>query len=129
MPASSIERSLKEGLIQPTRVTEMLQTQDWLSTESFYKKKETFSPQKSEVSADKGEPFERFPRMFSESPMRGFRRGYYAPWTRSNFELNQYLTPTDNKSVKQLMREGAYLGRNEQESVSETASQNQTTLR
>jgi len=101
----SIERSLKEGLIQPTKVTEMLQTQDWLGTESLYRQKEAFSPGKAEVGAEKGEPFERFPRMFSESPVRGFRRGYYAPWTKSHFDLNQHLTPTDNRSAKQLMRE------------------------
>lgn len=83
----------------------MMQTQDWLSTESLYRQKEAFSPGKAGEKAEEGQPFERFPRMFSESPVRGYRRGYYAPWTRSHFELNQYLAPTDNKSVKQLMRE------------------------
>ncbi len=96
---------MKEGLIQPMKVTEMMHVRDWMGTESFQKHKESFSPGKEEESAEKGEPFERFPRMFSESPVVGFRRGYNAPWAQSQFELNQYLTPTDNKSIKQIMRE------------------------
>ena len=100
-----MERSIKEGLIQPTKVAEMVRTRDWMQTESFGKKKEVFSPVQYEKRAENGEPFERFPRMFSDSPVTGYRRGYYAPWTRSQFELIQYLEPTDNKSIKQLMRE------------------------
>lgn len=87
------------------KVSEMMQMRDWMGTESFHKQKESFSPGKSMESVEIGEPFERFPRMFSESPVIGYRRGYNAPWTKSQFELNQYLTPTDNKSIKQIMRE------------------------
>lgn len=83
----------------------MLQTKDWMEADRTQIRREEGSPLRYAGVTSAEDPFERFPRMLNDGAVHGFRRGYYAPWTRSSFELTQHLTPTDNKSVRQVIKE------------------------
>ena len=73
--------------------------------ESHRKGKETFSPDRLRKAGLSEEPYERFPNVFSDSPVRGMRRGYNAPWAIPKLDLTTDGVPIETKSNRRLFQE------------------------
>lgn len=103
-PPSSLERSFRAGLVSAAQVTSLIQPSDCLPLEGFRQGKVTFSPlERTEVV--RKEPYQHFPSVFQDSPVRGSRRGYDAVWTLPKLNLSQELSPTDLRSPRRILLE------------------------
>lgn len=106
-PPSSLERSFQAGLISAAQVTSLIQQSDCLPLEGFKKGKVTFSPLKqqgSRTAALNTKPYQHFPTVFEDSPVKGSRRAYNAEWTLPKLSLSQEISNSDLKSPRRKWR-------------------------
>jgi len=103
-PPSSLERSFQAGLVSAAQVTSLIQQSDCLPLEGFRKGKVTFSPLK-QAAAQRTEPYQHFPNVFADSPVRGSRRGYDAAWTLPKLSLSQEISLTDLRPPRRVLLE------------------------
>ena len=101
--SSSLERSFQAGIISAAQVTSLIQPSDCLPLEGFKKGKVTFSPQRQGRAVGQSlEPYQHFPTVFEDSPVKGSRRGYNAAWTLPQLSLSQEISNRDLRSPRRI---------------------------
>ena len=100
---SSLERSLRAGLVDLARVKALLARKGQFCTVSGEKERDWFQP--VWVERARKEPFERFPKLLrSESELKGCRRGYDASWTLSAIDLSHSFMLREDRNPTRVYR-------------------------